>query len=86
MIEIKPSSLIGSGVHWLNEEGRIENQCEIIRVSDAAVTLQYLSFLDGRPNGRRSIPLDDILTNRRWVVYDSVEEMNAAFERQGWEL
>jgi hypothetical protein len=79
--------LVGAGLHWRDEKGRIENQACIIAVipSGSSTTgdlalIQYFEFFSGSPSTRRLIQLSELASTDRWVFYSSVEEMRDYYQ------
>jgi hypothetical protein len=79
--------LIGAGLHYKDEHGRVLNQVSIVAViaSNSAAgdlaLIQYFEWISGEPSTRRLIPLSELASSDRWVLYSSVAEMKDHFER-----
>ena len=79
--------LVGAGLHYKDEHGRVLNQVSIVAVipSNSAVgdlaLIQYFEWMSGEPSTRRLIPLSELASSDRWVLYSSVAEMNDHFQR-----
>jgi hypothetical protein len=78
--------LIGVGVHFKDEHGRVEHQAMVIDIipthSDVGdlVRLQYYEWLGGSPSTQALVPLREMIAPR-WVLYSTPEAMNEHYER-----
>jgi hypothetical protein len=79
--------LNGAGVHFKDENGRVENQMVILNVvpsnspaGDLAL-VQYFDWMMGDRSTRALIPLAQMTDPKRWVFYADIEEMNEHYER-----
>jgi hypothetical protein len=79
--------LVGAGLHYKDEHGRVLNQASIVAVipSNSAAgdlaLIQYIEWMSGEASTRRLIPLSDLASSERWVLYGSAAEMSDHFER-----
>jgi hypothetical protein len=79
--------LIGAGLHYKDEHGRVLNQASIVAVipSNSAAgdlaLIQYIEWMSREPSTRRLIPLSDLASSDRWVLYSSAAEMKDHFQR-----
>jgi hypothetical protein len=80
--------LVGAGVHWKDERGYTRHKATIIEVISSGSTqvgdlalLQYFDWIIGEPSTRRLVRLSELASSEQWVLYSSVEEMNAHYER-----
>ena len=78
--------LVGAGVHYKDEHGRIRHQAAILAVfpSNCATTgdlvlLQVFAWVMGGASTQRVLPLIEMASSERWVIYQSTEEMNAHY-------
>jgi hypothetical protein len=84
---VTPHPLVGAGVHFKNERGRVRDHAAIVAVipsNNAAVgdlvLLQY--FERDEPPPQRLIPLAELSNSDRWVLYKSIAEMLWADSQQ----
>lgn len=77
----------GTGVHFKDEHGRVENQMVILDVvqsnssaGDLAL-VQYFDWMMGDRSTRALIPLAQMSDPKRWVFYANIDEMNEHYER-----
>jgi hypothetical protein len=80
--------LVGTGLHFTDDDGIVERQAAIIEVVPSGSTtvgdlalIQYFEFFMGAPSTRRLIPLSELASTERWVFYASTEEMNEHYQR-----
>ena len=84
---VPPHPLVGAGVHFKTERGRVRDHAAIVAVipsNNAAVgdlvLLQY--FERDEPPPQRLVPLAELSNSDRWVLYKSVAEMLWADSQQ----
>ena len=80
--------LVGAGLHWKGPDGDVINQAQVVAVFSSGSTavgdvalLQYFEWFMGEPSTRRLIPVAELASSDRWVLYPSVEVMNDHYER-----
>jgi hypothetical protein len=84
---VTPHPLVGAGVHFKDQYGRVHDRAAIVAVlqsNNAAVgdlvLLQY--FERDEPPRQRLLPLAELSSGERWVLYKSVAEMIWADSQQ----
>jgi hypothetical protein len=80
--------LIDASVHFKDADGCVERQAAVLAVIPSGSTatgnlvlLQFFDWFMGEPSTRRLIPLSELESSERWVLYASVDEMNEHYER-----
>lgn len=80
--------LVGAGLHRKDADGVVQNQAQIVAVvpSGSSATgdlalIQHFDWIMGEPSTRRLVPLAELASGDRWVLYASIEEMNDHYER-----
>lgn len=81
--------LLGAGLHWKDDVGRIERQAEITAVFPSGhrrvghiALIQYFSWIMGERTTRQLVPVTR-LTDTQWVLYASVADMNDYYNTIG---
>jgi hypothetical protein len=84
---VTPHPLVGAGIHFKDQYGRVHDRAAIVAVipsNNAAVgdlvLLQY--FERDEPPRQRLLPLVELSSGERWVLYKSVAEMIWADSQQ----
>jgi hypothetical protein len=79
---VAPHPLVGAGVHFMDQYGRVQDHAAIVAVVPSNNTavgdlalLQYFERARGAPPTQRLIPLAELSSSDRWVLYKSVAEM-----------
>jgi hypothetical protein len=79
--------LLNAGVHFKDENGCVESQATIAAIISTNSTmgdlalLQYYEWFVGEASTRRLVPLSELASSDRWVLYRNLEEMNDHYER-----
>lgn len=72
--------LVGRWAHVLDEHGGVDRQCRILRASgEAAYLVQWYEWISGGPSTMNIVPIEEIGSGK-WVLYESSEDMHAAYE------
>jgi hypothetical protein len=84
---VMPHPLVGAGVHLKDQYGRVHDRAAIVAVipsNNAAVgDLVLLQYFGGaEPPMQRLIPLTELSSSDRWVLYKSVAEVIWADSQQ----
>jgi hypothetical protein len=80
--------LVGAGIHFKDDAGCVVNQMAIAAVIPSnnvavgdLVLLQYFEWMMGDRTNQRLVPLTELASSDRWVIYKSVDEMNEHYDR-----
>jgi hypothetical protein len=78
----KPHPLVGAGVHFRDQYGRVQDRAVIVAVIPSnnasvgdLVLMQYFMLRKGEPPTQRLISLSELSSSDRWVFYNSLAEM-----------
>ena len=80
--------LVGAGLHYMNADGIVSNQAQIIAVfpsnnstvGDLAL-VEYYEWISGGTETRALVALSELTDRERWVLYASTDHMNDHYQR-----